>query len=68
MTYLCFCGCPYDHVIFLMLREALADGIDIVPPLTNLRGGLVHLWDTDQMFPGETETTFHGVIAALICH
>ena len=43
--------CPYDHAIFLTLQKAIAEGIDILPtPPTNIRGGLVLLWDTDQLF------------------
>jgi hypothetical protein len=43
--------CPYDHAIFLTLRKAAAEGIELLPkPPMNIRGGLVHLWDTDQLF------------------
>ena len=43
--------CPYDHAIFLTLQKAIVEGIDILStPPQNIRGGLVHLWDTDQLF------------------
>jgi hypothetical protein len=42
--------CPYDHAIFLTLQKAVVEGIDILStPPTNIHGGLVHLWDTDQL-------------------
>lgn len=42
--------CPYDHAIFLTLQKAVAEGMDIVPEsLAHISGGLVHLWETDQL-------------------
>jgi hypothetical protein len=51
--------CPFDHAIFLLLQNSIANGIDIMPgPLTNIRGGLVHLWDTDRFFAWGDGTDF----------
>lgn len=42
--------CPFDHAIFLALRKAIAEGTEILPnPRKHLRGGLIHLWDTEQL-------------------
>ena len=43
--------CPFDHAIFQLLYDSIADGIEIMPSsVTNIRGVLVHLWDTDRFF------------------
>jgi hypothetical protein len=52
-------ACPYDHAIFLTLQKAVAEGMDILPnPPKHIRGGLIHLWDTEQLIAWGEGTDF----------
>jgi len=42
--------CSYDHAIFMMLRNTIAEGGKLPSRTpTHIRGGLIHLWDTDML-------------------
>jgi len=42
--------CPLDHAMFLVLREAIKAGVDILPQkAVNIRGILIHLWDSPDL-------------------
>lgn len=42
--------CPSDHAMFLILQRAIQAGVDILPRKpTNIRGILIHLWDSTEL-------------------